>query len=93
MQSELVPVSMSETEHVATITSGATTGETSALEGDVCISVSGDESPGLEAESELLSSNSDRILYQTNEHSSQIGVDENHIPDYGGDEEGGGVED
>lgn len=87
MQSELVPVSMSETEHVATITSGATTGETSALEGDVCISVSGDESPGLEAESELLSSNSDRILYQTNEHSSQIGVDENHIPDYGGDED------
>ncbi|XP_055485947.1 coiled-coil domain-containing protein 186 isoform X2 [Psammomys obesus] len=86
MQSELVPVSMSETECIAAITSNATTGETSELKGDSCISVPGDKSPGLEAESELLSSNSDRILYQTNEHSSQIEVRESHIPDCGGGE-------
>nr|XP_021486667.1 coiled-coil domain-containing protein 186 isoform X2 [Meriones unguiculatus] len=87
MQSELVPVSMSETERIAAITSNATTGETSELKGASCISVPGDKSPGLEAESELLSSNSDRILYQTNECSSQIEVRESHIPDCGGGED------
>lgn len=82
MQSELVPVSMSETEHIASISSDATTEKTSELRDDSCISVSGDESSRLETGAELLSLDSDRILCQTNEHCSQIEVQESHIPDW-----------
>lgn len=86
MQSELVPVSMSETEHIASISSDATTEKTSELRDDSCISVSGDESSRLETGAELLSLDSDRILCQTNEHCSQIEVQESHIPDCGSGE-------
>lgn len=91
MQSELVAVSMSETEHIASISSDATTGTTSELKDDSCISVSGDESSRLETGSELLSLNPDRILCQTNEQCSQNEVQEDdvqegHIPDGGSGE-------
>ncbi|XP_029395042.1 coiled-coil domain-containing protein 186 isoform X2 [Mus pahari] len=86
MQSELVPVSMSETEHIASISSDATTEKTSELRDNSCISVSGDESSKLETGPELLSLNSDRILCQTNEHCSQIEVQESHTPDCGSGE-------
>ncbi|GAB1302559.1 Coiled-coil domain-containing protein 186 [Apodemus speciosus] len=86
MQSELVPVSMSETEHTASISSDATTEKTSELKDDSCISVSGDESSKLETGSELLSLNSERVLCQTDEHCSQIEVQESQIPDCGSGE-------
>uniref|UniRef100_A0A8C8VRI5 Coiled-coil domain containing 186 n=1 Tax=Peromyscus maniculatus bairdii TaxID=230844 RepID=A0A8C8VRI5_PERMB len=85
MQSELVPVSMSETEHMASISSDANTGKTPELKEDLCNPFSGDESSKLETESELLSLNSDKILCQPNEHSCQI-EQENLIPDCGGGE-------
>lgn len=86
MQSELVPVSMSETEHVASISSDAAPEETSELRDNSCVSVSADESSTLETGAELLSLDSDRILCQTNEHCSQTEVQESHIPDGGSGE-------
>lgn len=86
MQSEVVPVSMSDTERTASISSDAATGTTSESKDDSCISVSGDESSRLETGSELLSLNADRILCQTNEHCSQNEVQEGHIPDCGSGE-------
>ncbi|ERE79290.1 coiled-coil domain-containing protein 186 [Cricetulus griseus] len=85
MQSELLPVSMSETEHMASISSDADTGKSPELEEDSGNPFSGDESNKLETKSELLSLNSDKILCQPNEHSNQI-EQENHITDCGGGE-------
>lgn len=79
MQSELVAVSMSETEHIASISSDATTGTTSELKDDSRISVSGDESSRLETGSELLSLNPDRVLCQTTEQCSQNEVQEDDV--------------
>ncbi|XP_020033779.2 coiled-coil domain-containing protein 186 [Castor canadensis] len=88
MQSELVPVSMSETEqHIAFVSSDKNIGKESDLKEDSCNSFSGDESSRLEIESKLLSLNSDKILCQPNEHSNQIEVHENYITDHGGDED------
>ncbi|XP_051002925.1 coiled-coil domain-containing protein 186 [Acomys russatus] len=92
MQSEAVPVSMSETEHAetehaASVSSEAAVGRASELKEDSGISASGGESSRLETESELLSLNSDRILCQTNGNSSQVDVQENHIPDCGSGED------
>lgn len=87
MQSEEEPVSMSEAEHMASTSSDAAVGRTSEFKHDSCSSVSGGESSRSEAESELLSLNSDRILCQTDENSSQIDVQESHIPECGSGED------
>ncbi|KAL1787893.1 hypothetical protein HispidOSU_010352 [Sigmodon hispidus] len=84
MQSELVPVSMSETEHMTSISSDVNIGETPDLKELSCNPSSGDESNKLEAESELLL-NTDKILCQSNERSSQI-EQENCILGCGGGE-------
>ncbi|KAK1333458.1 hypothetical protein QTO34_005842 [Cnephaeus nilssonii] len=84
MQSELVPVSMSETEHTASISSGKNIGKTSELKEDSSNSFSGDESSSLENESQLLSLNFDKTSCQPNENSNQIEAQENCIPDHGG---------
>ncbi|CAH6939553.1 coiled-coil domain-containing protein 186 [Phodopus roborovskii] len=85
MQSELLPVSTTETEHMASISSDADTGETPELEEGSGNPPSGDESNKLESESELLPLSSDRVLCQPSEHSSQI-EQQNHTPDCGGGE-------
>ncbi|CAO2585920.1 Coiled-coil domain-containing protein 186 [Lemmus lemmus] len=85
MQSELVPVSTSETAPMASLSSNANTGTTPEIKEDSCSPFPGDESNKLETESELLPLNSDKILYQPNEHSSHI-EQENCIPDSGADE-------
>ncbi|XP_075830619.1 coiled-coil domain-containing protein 186 isoform X1 [Microtus pennsylvanicus] len=85
MQSELVPVSTSETAPMASLSSNANTGTTPEIKEDSCSPFPGDESNKLETESELLPLNSDKILYQPNEHSSQT-EQENCIPDCGAGE-------
>uniref|UniRef100_A0A9L0T7X8 Coiled-coil domain containing 186 n=1 Tax=Equus caballus TaxID=9796 RepID=A0A9L0T7X8_HORSE len=87
MQSELVPVSMSETEHIASISSDKNIGKTSELKEDSCNSFSGGESSSLENESKLLSLNFDKNLCPPNEHDKHIEVQENYIPDHGGGED------
>ncbi|XP_020738114.2 coiled-coil domain-containing protein 186 isoform X1 [Odocoileus virginianus] len=82
--SELVPVSMSETEHTASISSDRNIEKTSETKEDSCNSFSGDESSSLENESKLLSLNFDKALCQPNEHNNQIETQENYIPDHGG---------
>ncbi|XP_008828442.1 coiled-coil domain-containing protein 186 [Nannospalax galili] len=86
MQSDLVPVSMSETEHIASISSDADSGKTSELKEDLSNSFSGHENSTIETESELRPSNLDNILCQPDEHSGQIEVQENHILDGSGGE-------
>ncbi|XP_054545952.1 coiled-coil domain-containing protein 186 isoform X2 [Talpa occidentalis] len=86
MQSELVPVTMSETEHVASISSDKDAEKTSELKEDSCTSFSGDESSSLGNESKLLSLNFDKALCQPAEHSHQIEAQENYIPGHGGGE-------
>lgn len=85
MQSELVPVSTSETAPMASLSSNANTGTTPEIKEDSCSLFPGDESNKLETESELLPLNSDKILYQPNEHSGQT-EQENCIPDCGAGE-------
>ncbi|KAK2500223.1 hypothetical protein MC885_002066, partial [Smutsia gigantea] len=87
MQSELVPISMSETEHIASISSDKNIEKTSELKEDLCNSFSGDESSSLERESKLLSLNFDKTLCQPNEHNNQTEAQENYIPDHGGGED------
>uniref|UniRef100_A0A9L0IGC4 Coiled-coil domain containing 186 n=1 Tax=Equus asinus TaxID=9793 RepID=A0A9L0IGC4_EQUAS len=87
MQSELVPVSMSETEHIASISSDKNIGKTSELKEDSCNSFSGGESSSLENESKLLSLNFDKNLCPPNEHDKHIEAQENYIPDHGGGED------
>ncbi|XP_005387868.1 PREDICTED: coiled-coil domain-containing protein 186 [Chinchilla lanigera] len=86
MQSELVPVSMSETEHITSISSEKHIGKTPELKEDSCNSFSGDESSKLENESKLLSLNLDKISCQPNEH-CHIEASENYVPDHGGGED------
>lgn len=85
MQSELVPVSISETAPMASFSSNANTGTTPEIKEDSCSPFPGDDGNKLEIESELLPLNCDKILYQPNEHSSQI-EQENCIPDCGAGE-------
>lgn len=85
MQSELVPVSMSETAPMASLSSSANIGTTPEIKEDLCSPFPGDDSNKLETESELLPLNSDKILYQPNEHSSKT-EQENCIPDCGAGE-------
>ncbi|EPY82174.1 CTCL tumor antigen L14-2-like protein [Camelus ferus] len=87
MQSELVPVSMSETEHIASISSDKNTEKTSEIKEDSCSSFSGDESSNLENESKVLSLNVDKTLCQPSEQNNQSEAQENYIPDHGGDED------
>ncbi|XP_023609144.1 coiled-coil domain-containing protein 186 isoform X6 [Myotis lucifugus] len=87
MQSELVPVSMSETEHTASISSDKNIGKTSELKEDSSNSFSGDESSSIENESQLLSLNFDKTSCQPNESSNQIEAQENCMPDHGGGED------
>ncbi|XP_008569251.1 PREDICTED: uncharacterized protein C10orf118 homolog [Galeopterus variegatus] len=87
MQSELVPFSMSETEHIASISSDKNIGKATELKEDSCNSFSGDESSRLEDESKLLSLNFENTLCQPNEHNNQIETQENYIPDLGGGED------
>ncbi|KAM9702274.1 coiled-coil domain-containing protein 186 isoform 1-T2 [Dama dama] len=75
---------MSETEHIASISSDQDIEKTSETKEDSCNSFSGDESSSLEIESKLLSLNFDKTLCQPNEHSNQIETQENYIPDHGG---------
>ncbi|KAM4852755.1 coiled-coil domain-containing protein 186 isoform 1-T3 [Thomomys bottae] len=88
MQSELEPVSMSGTEHGASISSDTHVGKASELKGDSYNSFSGDdEGSRLENEFKLLSLNLDKILHQPHEHSNQIEVQENCILDHSRDED------
>ncbi|XP_069844159.1 coiled-coil domain-containing protein 186 [Dipodomys merriami] len=88
MQSELEPVSMSETEHGTSISSDTHVGKASELKEDSGNSFSGDdESNRLENEFKLLSLNLDKILYQPHEHSNQVEVQENCILDHSRDED------
>ncbi|KAI5946098.1 Coiled-coil domain-containing protein 186 [Manis javanica] len=87
MQSELVPISMSETEYIASVSSDKNVGKTSELKEDLSNSFSGDESSSLERESKLLSLNFDKTLCQPNEHTNQTEAQENYIPDDGGGED------
>lgn len=86
MQSELVPVSMSETEHIASISSEKHIGKTPELKEDSCNSFSGGESSKLENESKPLLLNFDKTLGQPNEH-CQIETSENYVADHGGGED------
>lgn len=87
MQSELVPISMSETEHTASISSDKNIGKTSELKEDSSNSISGDESSSTENESQLLSLNFDKTSCQPNESSNHIEAQENCIPGHGGGED------
>ncbi|XP_036295001.1 coiled-coil domain-containing protein 186 isoform X1 [Pipistrellus kuhlii] len=87
MQSELVPVSMSETEHTASISSGENVGKTPELKEDSSNSFSGDESSSIENESQLLSLNFGKTSCQPDENSNQIEAQENYMPDHGGSED------
>nr|XP_036867277.1 coiled-coil domain-containing protein 186 [Manis javanica] len=87
MQSELVPISMSETEYIASVSSDKNVGKTSELKEDLSNSFSGDESSSLERESKLLSLNFDKTLCQPNEYTNQTEAQENYIPDDGGGED------
>lgn len=87
MQSELVPVSMSETEHIASISSDQNIEKTSEIKEDSCNSFSGDENSSLENESKLLSLKFDKTLCQPSEHNNQTETQENYIPDHGGGED------
>lgn len=87
MQSELVPVSMSETEYIAAISSDKNVGKTSELKEDSCNSFSGDENSNLENETKLLSLNLDKTLCKPNEHNNQTEAQENYIADHGGGED------
>ncbi|XP_004631648.2 coiled-coil domain-containing protein 186 [Octodon degus] len=83
MQSELVPVSMSETEHIDSISSEKHTGKTPELKEDAHVSFSDDESSKLENESKLLSLSIDKISRQPNEH-CHVEASDNYFPDRGG---------
>ncbi|XP_059517467.1 coiled-coil domain-containing protein 186 isoform X3 [Myotis daubentonii] len=87
MQSELVPVSMAETEHTASISCDKNIGKTSELKENSSNSFSGDESSSIENESQLLALNFDKTSCQPNESSNQIGALENCMPDHGGGED------
>lgn len=87
MQSELVLVNMSETEHEDFISSDKNIGQISELKEDSCSSFSGDESSRLEDESKLLSLNFDKILSQPNEQSSHVEAHKNNVPDCDGCED------
>ncbi|XP_025736469.1 coiled-coil domain-containing protein 186 [Callorhinus ursinus] len=86
MQSEVVSISMSETEHIASISSDKNIGKTFELKEDFCNSFSVDESSSLENESKLSSLNFDKRSCQPNEH-NQIEAQENCIQDHGGGED------
>uniref|UniRef100_A0A4W2G891 Coiled-coil domain containing 186 n=1 Tax=Bos indicus x Bos taurus TaxID=30522 RepID=A0A4W2G891_BOBOX len=75
---------MSETEHIASISSDQNIEKTSETKEGSCNSSSGDESSSLENESKLLSLNLDKTLCQPNEHNNQTETQENYIPDHGG---------
>ncbi|XP_048194165.1 coiled-coil domain-containing protein 186 [Perognathus longimembris pacificus] len=88
MQSELEPVSMSEAEHGASISSDTHVGKASELKEDSCNSFSGDDESGrLENEFKLVSLNLDTVLHQPHEHSNQTEVQENCILDHSRDED------
>lgn len=87
MQSELVPVSMSEKENIASISSDKNIGKTSELKEDSRNSFSGDENSSLENESKLLSLNFDKTLCKPNEHNNQTEAQEYYIADHGGGED------
>uniref|UniRef100_A0A8D1KKC1 Coiled-coil domain containing 186 n=1 Tax=Sus scrofa TaxID=9823 RepID=A0A8D1KKC1_PIG len=82
MQSELLPVSMSETEHIASISSDQNIEKTPEIKEDSCNSFSGDENSSLGNESKLLSLNFDKTLWQPKEHDHQTEAQENSIPDH-----------
>lgn len=82
MQSELLPVSMSETEHIASISSDQNIEKTPEIKEDSCNSFSGDENSSLGNESKLLSLNFDKTLWQPKEHNHQTEAQENSIPDH-----------
>ncbi|XP_045659143.1 coiled-coil domain-containing protein 186 isoform X1 [Ursus americanus] len=86
MQSEVVSISMSETERVASISSDKNIGKTFELKEDSCSSFSVDESNSLENETKLSSLNFDKTSCQPNEH-NQIETQENCIQDPGGGED------
>ncbi|XP_059756000.1 coiled-coil domain-containing protein 186 [Balaenoptera ricei] len=78
---------MSETEHIASISSDQNIEKTSEIKEDSCNSFSGDENSSLENESKLLSLNFDKTLCQPNEHNNQIETQEHYIPNHGGGED------
>ena len=82
----LVPVSMSETEHVASTPSDKRTGGASVPQEDSSSSFAGDEGSSLENESKLSSLNFDKTSCRPNEHNNQIEAQENYVPDHGGGE-------
>lgn len=86
MQSEVVSISMSETECLASISSDKNIGKTFELKEDSCSSFSVDESSSLENESKLSSLNIDKTSCRPNEH-NQIETQENCTQDPGGGED------
>ncbi|XP_004680478.1 PREDICTED: coiled-coil domain-containing protein 186 [Condylura cristata] len=86
MQNELVPVTMSETEHVASVSSDKDAKKIPELKEESCNLFSSDESSSLGNESELLSLNFDKALCQPTEQDNQSEAQENYIPDRGGGE-------
>nr|XP_039321258.1 coiled-coil domain-containing protein 186 isoform X2 [Saimiri boliviensis boliviensis] len=75
---------MSETDHVASVSSGKNVGKTSELKEDSCNLFFGDERSKLENECKL---NFDKTLCQPNEHNNPIEAQEIYIPDHGGGED------
>ncbi|XP_054974658.1 coiled-coil domain-containing protein 186 isoform X1 [Sorex araneus] len=85
MQSELVSVTMSETEHRVSVSSDENTRKTPEVKEDSCNSFSGSNS--LENESKLLSLNCDKAACQPTESNNQTKAQETGIPDHGGGED------
>ncbi|XP_006879981.1 PREDICTED: uncharacterized protein C10orf118 homolog [Elephantulus edwardii] len=86
MQSELVPVSMSETEHTASTSSEESSGKTPEGKEGSCNSASGDESSSLENDPRPLSPGFDTTSCRPSEHSSKTEAQKDCISDHGGQE-------
>ncbi|XP_049620381.1 coiled-coil domain-containing protein 186 [Suncus etruscus] len=85
MQSELVSVNMSETEHKDSISSDKNPGTALEMKENACNFADGGNN--LETEPNLLSLNLDKALCQHTEDSDQTKAQETGIPDHGGGED------
>lgn len=85
MQSELVSVNMSETEHKDSISSDKNPGTALEMKENACNFADGGNN--LETEPNLLSLNLDKALCQHTENSDQTKAQEAGIPDHGGGED------
>ncbi|XP_007520035.1 coiled-coil domain-containing protein 186 [Erinaceus europaeus] len=85
MQSELVPITMSETENIASISSDKNTGIALESQENSCNLFSGDENSSAETDSKLMPLNCD--LCQSVDQDSQIEAQETYLPNHGGGED------